>query len=218
MADEPKQKILIVDDEIVVVEYFKSAIKRRWPVEVLTTANGPEAIELVRDHNPVLIFMDIRIEGGMDGWEVIQKIREFNDQVKIVVVTGNMFVAADESTAIKHHALHSILTKPVILKDFLPLIKEILDEKGVYQQFVVKPRADVSVKGSPAARAIIHSLNNRLNSIRLKCDRYVSDIRDGLTDGKTDKELIDESLFVCQFIISEIDSAKGILEDIRKLQ
>ena len=217
MDNDKKNKILIVEDEPHIREGCKHMIERRWPVEVITTPNGDEAIEIVRNQQPILILLDIKIEGSRSGWEVLKEIRTFDDQAKVIVLTGYLGVPPEETEALKHHAFVGVIAKPIDTNVLFAKMKDILDVSGIYQKLVVSPDFDRSNKASPAARAIIHSLFNRHTAIRVRCERIAKDIEEGLLDDEFKLNMTSEFLFFCKFIMAEIDSAKPTIEEIRKL-
>ena len=79
-------RLLIVDDEIDVREFAKSFFKRR-KIDVTVAASGEEAIVLLEKESPDLIILDIRLE-GMDGIEVLKKMREMGNKTDVVMVSG----------------------------------------------------------------------------------------------------------------------------------
>jgi two-component system response regulator VicR len=66
-------KILVVDDEHVVVEVVKDALKKR-NYEVHAAFTGEEALEKVKDCSPDLIILDIRMP-SMNGYEFMRALR-----------------------------------------------------------------------------------------------------------------------------------------------
>jgi two-component system LytT family response regulator/two-component system response regulator LytT len=69
---------LLVDDEQLAREELAFLLKEFPEVEVLATArNGLEAIKLIEDLEPDVVFMDVQMP-GLDGLGVIQKLREKN--------------------------------------------------------------------------------------------------------------------------------------------
>lgn len=79
-------KVLIVDDEDDIRE-FATGFFRRRKVEVITASSGEEALDAIQKKAPDLILLDIKLP-GIDGIETLQRIREKNKDVKIVMVTG----------------------------------------------------------------------------------------------------------------------------------
>lgn len=82
-------KALLVDDEINILRNLQQILP--WEandVDIVGFAkNGVQALELVKQHNPHLIFCDIRMP-VMDGIEFLQELRSFNDEVEVITLTG----------------------------------------------------------------------------------------------------------------------------------
>ena len=89
--------ILAVDDEVPVLELYRSLLSDRKVsgvgIELLTVGSGEEAVELVRneirnDRRIVGGFFDINLADGMDGIETARRIRSLDQCVICVFVTG----------------------------------------------------------------------------------------------------------------------------------
>jgi len=69
---------VLVDDEQLACEELAYLLKEFPDVEVLATgANGLEAVKLIEDLEPDLVFLDVQMP-GLDGLGVIQKLKEKN--------------------------------------------------------------------------------------------------------------------------------------------
>src|SRR5579863_1807938 len=69
---------ILVDDEKLASEELAYQLKEFPDVEVIATAsNGLEALKLIEDLEPDLVFMDVQMP-GLDGMGVIRKLRERN--------------------------------------------------------------------------------------------------------------------------------------------
>ena len=116
MKDEKKPicKILTVDDQMGIDSFFYEFFTAR-NYEVLNATNGKEAIEIVKKHKPRIILLDITMR-GLSGIETLKKIREFDKDVVVIMVTG---VKDDD---VMKEALAAgasdYITKPLIL-DYL---------------------------------------------------------------------------------------------------
>jgi two-component system LytT family response regulator/two-component system response regulator LytT len=67
---------LIIDDEQLAREELKYLLGQVGGVEVVAEgANGIEAVELIGEHHPDLVFLDVQMP-GLDGFAVIQKLME----------------------------------------------------------------------------------------------------------------------------------------------
>src|SRR5881409_1915394 len=84
-------RILVVDDEApvreVLSEYFSS---QGYTVD--EASNGNDAIGTIRRHRPDVVLLDIRMP-GLDGVEVLRRVRTFDDALTIIMVTANEDVA-----------------------------------------------------------------------------------------------------------------------------
>jgi len=84
-----RYRVFIVDDESWVVESLKVSVDwKKYGFEVVGEAyNGLEAMQLMRDLKPDVVFTDIRMP-GMSGLELIKKGSELPVLPKFVVVSG----------------------------------------------------------------------------------------------------------------------------------
>lgn len=104
-------KILVVDDEIKECELLERFLERKG-YEVISSNNGMHALEKVKSEKPDIILLDIKMP-DMDGIEVLRRIREFDKDVCIIMVT----VVNDKTTgmeALKTGA-DEYVTKPIDL-------------------------------------------------------------------------------------------------------
>jgi excisionase family DNA binding protein len=81
-----RKRILVIDDEAPIRQLFKETLEAR-SYHVITAKSGTEALQLVRGGDFDLIFLDLKLP-GMDGAEVFRQIRQVNDSVPVVVITG----------------------------------------------------------------------------------------------------------------------------------
>ncbi|WP_026581172.1 response regulator transcription factor [Bacillus sp. J33] len=68
------KKILVAEDELAISKVL-SAYLQREGFEVIAAYNGDDALELFFKESPHLVLLDIMMP-GMDGWSVLEKIRE----------------------------------------------------------------------------------------------------------------------------------------------
>jgi DNA-binding LytR/AlgR family response regulator len=79
-------RAVIADDERLMREQLRARLAEVWPeLEIVAEAkNGQEAVDLVREHRPDLVFLDIRMP-GMTG---VEAAREIGDACHIVFITA----------------------------------------------------------------------------------------------------------------------------------
>jgi len=79
--------VLIVDDHPVTREGLHAALELSDDVEVAgEAASGEEAVRLVGELSPDIVFMDVRMP-GMDGIEATKRIRQVSPSTKIILFT-----------------------------------------------------------------------------------------------------------------------------------
>jgi len=81
-----KKKILVVDDERNVCEFLEEFLEFK-EFETFSALSGVEALRLIREHRFDLVLLDI-IMPGMNGMEVLEKIKLVQPDIPIIVVSG----------------------------------------------------------------------------------------------------------------------------------
>lgn len=79
------QKVLVVDDEKLIVKGIKFSLEQDQ-MEVDCAYDGEEAVECVRNKNYDIVLLDLMLP-KLNGYEVCQQIREFSD-VPIIMLTA----------------------------------------------------------------------------------------------------------------------------------
>lgn len=115
-------KILIVDDSQVIRNRIQRAVGTRRFAQILTAANGAEAVELFRREKPQVVTLDITMP-EMDGIEATTQMVRIDPQAMILIVSA----VADKPTAIEalKRGAHGFLLKPFTdqqLSDALTLL------------------------------------------------------------------------------------------------
>jgi len=81
------EKILVVEDEILIANDIRQALKSFGYQVAEIVVSGEAAIEYARIHKPDLILMDIMLEGKMNGIEAALKINE-NCPIPVIYLTA----------------------------------------------------------------------------------------------------------------------------------
>ena len=80
-------RVMIVDDHTVVRDGVATMLGRQPDISVVGEAsNGREAVDIAKSLSPDVILMDLRMP-EMDGVEAMRLIREYNQEVKFIVLT-----------------------------------------------------------------------------------------------------------------------------------
>ena len=118
-------KVLVVDDEKLLVKGIKFNLENDG-YEVLTGADGVEAVEIAAKEAVDLVVLDLMMP-RMDGLEACQKIREFSD-VPIIMLTAK----ADDMDKLLgfEHGADDYLTKPFNILELKARIRALLRRSG----------------------------------------------------------------------------------------
>jgi DNA-binding response OmpR family regulator len=116
------KRILIVDDETNVRLNFRMTLETE-SYEVIEVSSGEAAVELLGEHSFALAILDIRMP-GMDGLELLAKMRESGIRVPAMIVTAY----SDVPNAVKAMKLGAIdfLQKPLRPEELRSIVNEIL--------------------------------------------------------------------------------------------
>jgi two-component system LytT family response regulator/two-component system response regulator LytT len=100
---------LIIDDEQLAREELKYLLETAGDVEVLAEgSNGVEAVELIREYRPDVVFLDVQMP-GLDGFAVLKKLIEHRDPLPEII-----FATAFDQYAVRAFDVNAIdyLLKP----------------------------------------------------------------------------------------------------------
>ncbi len=150
--------VLIVDDERTLARSIKAFLNESgYEAEVAGTAE--QALEMLERVRPDVVFLDVRLP-GMSGIELLQRIREFDPAVPVIIMTayGTIEGAVD---AVKRGAF-DYLKKPVDL-DELKLLADRARQQALMRQelsyYRGRTKREMPFAGiigeSPAMRAVL---------------------------------------------------------------
>ncbi|MDD2620537.1 MAG: LytTR family DNA-binding domain-containing protein [Syntrophomonadaceae bacterium] len=139
-------KVLVLEDE----EYNRQFIRQlldEIPVvtEVWTTASGEAALNMVKEHKPNLVLLDIELSGDeLNGLQVARNIYRFNKDISLVFITGYTKYAID---SFEVHPYNYIL-KPIIVSKFRNMVEELAERlkpenKKVNDILIVKNKNEI---------------------------------------------------------------------------
>jgi DNA-binding response OmpR family regulator len=118
MAD----RILLVDDDVTLLRFMDEYMQSH-SFDVITARSGGEALRLAYREHPDLVVLDVMMP-GMDGWEVIARLREMAD-LPIILLTGK----TTEADKLRGFSLgiDDYITKPFSLAELTARIQAVLN-------------------------------------------------------------------------------------------
>ena len=80
--------VLIVEDEVIVAWDLKERLELIGYKVINTVRSGEEALEIMKKSRIDLIFMDIRLQGSIDGIDTAKQIKN-NFKIPILYISAN---------------------------------------------------------------------------------------------------------------------------------
>jgi DNA-binding NtrC family response regulator len=118
-------KVLMVDDE----EDFVTTLAERMKMRDLSpdlALSGEQALQRVQDDVPDVMVLDLKMP-GIDGMEVLRRVRQAYPQVQVVILTGHGS-EKDEAEA-KRLGAFAYLQKPVDMEKLVKTLRQAYKKK-----------------------------------------------------------------------------------------
>ena len=124
----PKTKILVMDDEEMILKVTSKMLKTIG-FSVGTATDGKKAIEMYKqsmdDGNPFdIIIMDLTIPGGMGGVEANKELLSIDPHVKTIVSSG--YAENQTSANYAEHGFKGVISKPYDISQLQNVLNRIL--------------------------------------------------------------------------------------------
>lgn len=121
-----KTILIVEDDETLATSLGRSFVRRGYEVE--TALSSKEAIISLKNFHPRFAVVDLKMTGE-SGLECIRKLHEFDDSIKIVMLTGYASITTTIE-AIKLGACY-YLAKPANVDAIIAAFEGVANEKFV---------------------------------------------------------------------------------------
>ncbi len=124
------EKILIVDDEKIIVDLASLLLSKRG-FTVLTASNGRECLERVAEHQPALVLLDYMMP-VMNGFAALVQIRQNYPDTYVIMCTGK----GNEDTAVDFMKAGAAdyLQKPFVQNSLQERVDAVLARRHLYMQ------------------------------------------------------------------------------------
>ena len=120
------ERVLVVEDDAFVRSHAISSLEGIG-YRVIVARDGPEAIALLRAGAEIdLLFTDLVMPGGMNGWEVATVARQLNPKLKVLFTSGYPLETLTSRGQGSGQA--QILSKPYRIAELAKRVREVLDE------------------------------------------------------------------------------------------
>jgi DNA-binding response OmpR family regulator len=118
-VDNPKARILAVDDEAIILDSFrKTLVLDGYSID--TVENGSEALGLIRKNDYDFVFTDLKMP-EMDGVELTKAVNHLRPDIDVIVITGYASIETAVDT-VKFGAVDYV-QKPFTEDELLDFVK-----------------------------------------------------------------------------------------------
>jgi len=125
-----KLKAIIVDDELHARENLRMMLEEFCPdINVIDQAGGvTEAFEKIKKLKPGLLFLDIRMPSGSEGFDLLAQLQDTDLQVIFVTAFKDYAIRAFQANAVHY------LLKPVDSDELISAVNKVLSQQGNFNE------------------------------------------------------------------------------------
>jgi DNA-binding response OmpR family regulator len=166
-------RVLVVDDDENVNMFISRLLVKKFKCEVAWAKNGLEALSMIKDFKPEVLFLDITMP-VMNGIETLTALRSDSDTKTLPVI---MLTAVSEKNIvaeIMRLGVFDYMLKPLIYDTTILRIKEIFDriKKAEEERRITKPpQPDYIPKDGEAIMTVGFDTELR-KALHLKFEKY----------------------------------------------
>ena len=137
---ETLNKVLIVDDDVAVTNYFMVFLMQTEIFEPTVENDSRRVLELLRDNEFQVMMLDLDMP-NVTGMEILQQMKAAGIELPVIILTG----ASDVDLAVRamKHGAFDYLTKPVDDEHLLDVLASAV-EMGSIKQSMEELPADIS--------------------------------------------------------------------------
>ncbi len=115
------KRALIVEDQAEIRDLIRMTLEFE-DLEIHEADNGPQALDAARRLQPALVLLDVMMPGGMDGYEVCEKLRADATLRRARVVMLTARARAEDRARGRQAGADAYLTKPFSPRELLDLV------------------------------------------------------------------------------------------------
>jgi two-component system, OmpR family, response regulator len=141
MGSNGGPRVLVVEDDDTVREALISALGSEG-YEVVPVADGSAVAELLREAEPDLAVLDVRLPGDLDGFALGRTIRERSDAPILYLTAAD---AVTDRLAGFRAGADDYVIKPFVMAELLARIEALLRRAGRFERSRLERAGDITV-------------------------------------------------------------------------
>lgn len=120
-------KILIVDDELLILDGLERMINKMSGLELVGRfQNGIQAKKYLEEHSVDIVFTDVRMP-VMDGLELVQWLTSYRPECRIVLISA--YREFEYAQKAMQYGVRYFLTKPYRFQDVKNVVSQLMEER-----------------------------------------------------------------------------------------
>lgn len=127
-------RILVVEDDLDLLNLLEEGLST-YGYAVDKAVNGEEAIEMAYIENYDIIILDINLP-KKDGFEVLDEVRKFNQEVNIIMLTARSDI--DDRVKGLDFGANDYMVKPFDLKELDARMRALLRRKSITESTILE--------------------------------------------------------------------------------
>lgn len=117
-------KLMVVDDVSTIREFIQRYFERRG-FTIFTAGSAEDALPIIREQAPHIIILDVNLP-KMSGIDMLKVVRQFNERVKVILVTGSDIEYQKDPEFLKLNVF-DVMRKPVTIEALSLNIEKLLN-------------------------------------------------------------------------------------------
>jgi CheY-like chemotaxis protein len=139
-VENPKARILCVDDESVILDSFRRILVLDGYC-VDTVEQGKEALGLIQTHSYDFVFTDLKMP-EMDGLEVTKSVKHLRPDIDVVIITG--FATVETAVECMKFGAMDYVQKPFTEDELLEFVNKLLIKREDRINKTLKPKVHIT--------------------------------------------------------------------------
>ncbi len=125
-----KFKLLIVDDEQNILDSLTRTL-HGLDIELSTNNDPRKALEIIKENTPHVVISDLKMP-HLDGIGLLQKIKEFDNNIQVIMITGHGTI--DDAVSAMKKGAYDFIAKPFNKQEILAIINRAFEKVSLLQE------------------------------------------------------------------------------------
>ncbi len=182
----PPPKVLVIDDEEIARISCQRVLNREG-VHVTLAGGGREGLDIIMREPHDLALVDLKMP-GMDGLEIVRRIRDFDPNIVTIIITG--YATIESAVAVMKEGAYDYLPKPFTPDELVIVVRRGLEKRRLDQESRAL-REEKAAMERNFVTMVTHQLRSPLGAIYQYVEVLLSEIGGGLSEAQ--KEMLERT-------------------------